>query len=147
MNREHFGKILRDTGRSGVYHTPQQGMADLLAAAEAAGFAVFHLDLDATGDKDDLLGRIALALEFPDWFGQNWDALQDCLTDLSWLHAEGYVLILDRCDAFRADHGEDFATLLQICGAAADYWREERIPFWTLVDMRADGIAWLPGLA
>jgi hypothetical protein len=34
-------------------------------------------------------------LAFPAWFGHNWDALADCLTDLSWLPAAGYVLIWD----------------------------------------------------
>lgn len=147
MSREHFERILRDVARAGVYHTPQQGMADLLAAAESAGYAVSRLDLSAAKDKDGLLKRIALTLEFPDWFGHNWDALQDCLTDLSWQPAEGYVMLLEHCDAFRAGHGEDFATVLQIFESASAYWREENVPFWTLVDMHADGIAYLPGLA
>ncbi|MBA3902523.1 MAG: hypothetical protein C0522_02430 [Rhodocyclaceae bacterium] len=146
MSREHFGKILRDVTHAGIYHTPQQGMADLLAAAESAGYAVYRVGLGRTKDKEDLLDRIALVLEFPDWFGRNWDALQDCLTDLSWQPAEGHVVILDECDAFRIDHSEDFTTMLQVFGSAADYWREEHIPFWTLVDMHADGIAYLPGL-
>jgi RNAse (barnase) inhibitor barstar len=146
MSREHYGKVLRDTARAGVYHTPPQGMADLVAAAESAGYAVYRVDLGGAKDKDALLERLALSLEFPDWFGHNWDALQDCLTDLSWQPAEGHIVILERCDGFRADHGEDFATALQVFAAASDYWREEGVPFWTLVDMHADGIAYLPGL-
>ncbi len=34
----------------------------------------------------------AAALHFPPTFGENWDAFYDCLTDLAWLPAEGYVL-------------------------------------------------------
>lgn len=147
MSLEHFGKILSDVARAGVYHTPRHGMVDLLAAAEAAGYACYRVDLGQVKDRDGLFQRVATALEFPGWFGHNWDALQDCLTDMSWQPAEGRVVILERCDAFRADHGEDFTTTLQIFSAAADYWREENAPFWTLVDMHADGIAYLPGLA
>ena len=33
-------------------------------------------------DKDELHARIAEALDFPDWYGHNLDALMDCLTDL-----------------------------------------------------------------
>ena len=34
-----------------------------------------------------MLQRIASALGFPSWFGGNWDALFDCLADLSWQSA------------------------------------------------------------
>ena len=33
-------------------------------------------------DKEILHARIAAALDFPDWYGHNLDALMDCLTDL-----------------------------------------------------------------
>ena len=32
-------------------------------------------------NKDTLLTSIAKACNFPDYFGHNWDALWDCLTD------------------------------------------------------------------
>jgi hypothetical protein len=35
--------------------------------------------------KTDLLATLADAGNFPDYFGGNWDALQDCLRDLSWI--------------------------------------------------------------
>ena len=146
MNREHYERVLRDIARAGVYHTPQQGMGDLIVAAEASGFSICRIDLAPVRGKAALFERVATALEFPDWFGHNWDALADCLGDLSWLPADGYLLLLERCDAFRASHGGDFATMLQILAAAAEAWRGERVPFWVLVGMHADGIACLPGL-
>ena len=42
-----------------------------------------RVDLAGCSDKATLLARLAAALQFPDWFGHNWDALSDCLTDLS----------------------------------------------------------------
>ncbi|MBV6409762.1 MAG: barstar family protein [Burkholderiales bacterium] len=146
MSRAHYEPLLRNAERCGVYHAPQQGMADLLAAAEVSGFAVFRIDLAGVGSKDDLFARLATALEFPGWFGRNWDALADCLGDLSWLRANGYLILLEHCDGFRVSHGRDFATALQVFAAAAEAWRGEQVPFWVLVDMHADGIAYLPGL-
>ncbi len=146
MSRAHYGELLRNAARSGVYHSPQQGMTDLLAAAEASGFAIYRVDLAEVRDKDALFERLATALEFPDWFGHNWDALADCLGDLSWQQTDGYLILLEHCDGFRASCGGDFATALQVFAAAAEAWRDECIPFWVLVDMHADGIAYLPGI-
>ena len=146
MSRERYTTLLRDIGRNGVYHIPLKGMAKLLAAAEKSGFAVIRIDLSVVRDKVSLFERLAAALEFPEWFGHNWDALADCLGDLSWLPADGYLLLLEHCDGIRASHGADFATALQVFAAVSDAWRDERVPFWVLVDMQADGIAYLPGL-
>ena len=45
-------------------------------------------------EKSAAISAIAKALDFPSWFGQNLDALYDSLTDLSWLPAGEYVLVV-----------------------------------------------------
>ncbi|QOV39642.1 barstar family protein [Streptomyces ferrugineus] len=42
---------------------------------------VVTLDLDGVMDKAGLMDRCARDLELPDWFGRNWDALADSLSD------------------------------------------------------------------
>jgi RNAse (barnase) inhibitor barstar len=42
---------------------------------------VVTLDLDGVTDKAGLMDRCARALQLPDWFGRNWDALADSLSD------------------------------------------------------------------
>ncbi|MCD9877346.1 barstar family protein [Streptomyces guryensis] len=42
---------------------------------------VVDLDLDGVTDKAGLMDRCARALRLPDWFGRNWDALVDSLSD------------------------------------------------------------------
>ena len=44
--------------------------------------------------KQDLLRALASGLKFPGYFGYNWDALEECLNDLSWLGDEARVVIL-----------------------------------------------------
>lgn len=39
------------------------------------------LDLDGVTDKAGFMDRVARALALPAWFGRNWDALLDSLTD------------------------------------------------------------------
>ena len=45
-------------------------------------------------EKTAAIAAIARALDFPDWFGQNLDALYDSLSDLSWLPEGEYVLVV-----------------------------------------------------
>jgi RNAse (barnase) inhibitor barstar len=103
-----------------------------------------RVDLAPARDKDQMLAAIGKALRFPEWFGHNWDALADCLLDMGWLPAPGYVIILDHCDGIHGRAEEDFVKLMRVFQESAETWREDETPFWCLVDMQADGIAWLP---
>jgi RNAse (barnase) inhibitor barstar len=112
-------------------------------AAESLEYPMHRVDLARVTDQGGLSRRRRQGLDFPDWYGHNWDALADCLTDLSWMAADGYVIVLDHADAFASAAPTDFATALSIFQDAADTWREDGIPFWTLVGTASDGIAWL----
>ena len=43
-------------------------------------------------DKSVLLHAIADQLSFPHYFGYNWDALDECLSDLSWITVSAVCL-------------------------------------------------------
>lgn len=65
--------------------------------------------------KPALLAALAKALRFPDCFGHNWDALDECLRDLSWLSVEH--VHLDHPEWPALDTKEE-ATYLDILGSA-----------------------------
>ena len=88
-----------------------------------------RIDLDGCTDKATLLARFAAAFHFPDWFGHNWDALSDCLTDLSWLPARHYRIELAQPQALRTAASETLDTALEILGEVAEFWADEGVIF------------------
>ncbi len=67
----------------------------------------------------------AAALQFPLYFGENWDALLDCLTDLSWLDSSALVLLLAEAHLLlETATAEDVHRCLQVLEHAARYWNK-----------------------
>jgi hypothetical protein len=129
---------LSDATKSGVYRASRTD--EILAATHGSGLHVARIDLGGAAAKEALLARIAGALAFPSWFGGNWDALEDCLSDLSWMPAAGYVLLLERASGLPAD---ERGTLADILASAATSWAERKRPFFAVF---VDGAAELPAL-
>jgi hypothetical protein len=86
-------------------------------------FAVAVLDGTAASTRAGFFQEIARVLHFPDYFGHNWDAVYDCLTDLSWLPAAGYVLVLDGVNRFAMDEPEQWAIGLKVLREACAFWQ------------------------
>ena len=134
---------LQDASRSATYKAPR--MDELLDATSGAGFDLVRIDLARVSDKEELLGRFASALAFPQWFGGNWDALEDCLTDLSWRPADRRVLLIEGFQDLRARRPDDFGVLLDVIVSSAQYWNERgRIFFAVFID--PEGTLALPDL-
>jgi RNAse (barnase) inhibitor barstar len=144
MSVAHYQCLFADAALAGVHHLPHGRIDDLIEGARAADCLVLRVDLSTVRHKQGLLDALGKALRFPEWFGHNWDALADCLQDMAWLPAPGYLVILDHCDGIHGRAEADFVKLLQVFQDASNVWREDGVPFWCLVDMQADGIAWLP---
>ena len=69
--------------------------------ATLAELGLEQLDLDTArvASEAGLLAELARAFRFPDYFGGNWDAADECLRDLSWLPARGYVLRIPNAES------------------------------------------------
>lgn len=48
------------------------------------------LDGEKMETKSELFDELSSQLEFPDYFGRNWDAVDECLQDLDWFN--NYIL-------------------------------------------------------
>jgi RNAse (barnase) inhibitor barstar len=125
-------ETLSDLGAAGVYQLAEP-VSSIEAAAQEHEYAMWQIDCSGVASKAALLRAIAETLAFPDWFGENWDALEDCLTDLSWHDAPGYVIVLENCGPLSRTDPEAFETALEIFDSAAEYWYDEDVPFWVFV--------------
>jgi RNAse (barnase) inhibitor barstar len=124
-------RSLVNTERSGVRHLAADPK-DIEQLAKTLGLVVVRVDLARLASKTGLLGRTARTLRFPEWFGNNWDALYDCLTDLSWLDGNGWVLIFENAKGFAERKSRLFENAIEVFQAASDYWRRAGKPFWVL---------------
>lgn len=125
-------KLLLDASRAGVFHLAEDAR-ELAQAAADAGLLAVRLDIGHAHDKADFIAHVSRGMKFPDWFGGNWDAFADCLKDLSWLPAAGYVVILEKSKHFCAGHHHEFEEAMDIMAEAAVHWRAQGKPFWTLI--------------
>lgn len=80
------------------------------------GFEVDVVNLSDVGDKDALMGRIAHVLRLPEWFGRNWDALDEALADR--YSRSVRVLVLDHLEALARSDRRTVATLIQVAADA-----------------------------
>jgi barstar (barnase inhibitor) len=85
-------------------------------------------------DKRHFLAAVARAMGLPRWFGMNWDALADALTDFDWQPGTVHVLFCSNLDAFAQRSPIDFATALAVLEDAACFWAERDVHFLVLVE-------------
>ena len=101
----------------------------LSSALEAAGWRTFHVDGKKVKDKASFLSACAKAMEFPDYFGGNWDAFEECINELSWAEAKGYLVVLENMGKFVEAAPSDWKTACEIFTSAAANWKKQKTPF------------------
>jgi RNAse (barnase) inhibitor barstar len=123
--------------RSGVYRAPAH-VDSVRKDAAAAGLTWLDMPLAAVTDKQQFLALCAKQMKLPPHFGDNWDALSDCVRDFAWLKAKGYVLHLTNGEKFAKAAPDDYETALAVLSEAAAYWKDKGTPFFVLVDAAKD---------
>ncbi|MBW8803576.1 MAG: barstar family protein [Catenulisporales bacterium] len=121
-----------------VWHS-QRTLSRIRAEAEEIGWRCVVVDGPAATDKASFLDECERAYRFPDYFGHNWDALADCLFDLSWLPppevgtGAGILTVFEHGDAFARADLDAYDMALEIWQEAAEAWRRIGVPFTVLL--------------
>ena len=98
--------------------------SDLAAQARALGYAVFEADCSKAKSCSAVLRAIANAVDHPEYFGSNLDALLDCLTGVVLDEQRGALVVLrdlNKDDPGIAAHTE---AILETFSDAVEYARD-----------------------
>jgi hypothetical protein len=70
-----------------------------------------------------LFNEFTAALQFPYYFGENWNAFDECITDLDWIPGDFYVLIITEAHLLLAEESKDqLQALTSILDEAGNEW-------------------------
>lgn len=73
-------------------------------------------------DSDGVFTQFYEALRLPDYFGWNWNALRDCLTDLHWINAKHFLITIDDADVALSESTEEREILFRALNDAVKFW-------------------------
>jgi hypothetical protein len=116
---------------AGVWRVPSgRPTTAAVAALTAGGWSVRRVALPRVGDRRAVIDAFATALGFPGWVGQNWDALEDALRDLSWWvsGARGRAVVVTGWASFGRREAVDAAVLGEVLRSAASSFGETDEP-------------------
>src|SRR6476660_8897575 len=121
--------VLTAPAAAGIYRVPARlSVAAVARRVASTDTRLAVLPGNRITDKSTLLRAAAEALTFPPYFGRNWDAFADCLSDLSWLPAPGCAILYDNPAPLIRQSPQDWAIAIEIFGAAAERWRVADVP-------------------
>jgi len=122
--------LLNKLQKGGLVDVSSSERDEVIKTAEQAGLTAFVVDCDRARSRSAVLRAVVKAVDFPEFFGSNLDALFDCLCDtvldqktglFLWFHnlhsgdpalEEDAVLIQNVCDdvvEYAANNGRVFA--------------------------------------
>jgi len=96
----------------------------LAEQARLQGLALCVAECDRARSRSAVLRAIANAVDFPEYFGGNLDALYDCLCDTVMDQKSGVVLVLHKLHSGDPALQEDAARIVSVCDDAAEFARE-----------------------
>lgn len=90
---------------------------------------LFYIEGKNIKNKQEFFQACFSSLNLPDYFGNNWDAWEECLTDLSWCPANSYLFYYHNSPFFANNSPQDWGILLDILQEAIAYWQKQNTSF------------------
>ena len=131
--KEELQQLLNSEGASGLYRIEASAEPETVRLlAEERGWRFFHVDGSQVEDKRSFIRTAGKAMDFPAYSGQNWDAFEESIRDLTWAPAPGYLVLFGEPDQFAARDPEQWGIAKSILENAVDTWRANDVPMVVL---------------
>lgn len=126
--------LVRGKSQPNIYRFPLYiSLEELSQLCQDYNCQLFYFDGRTINNKADFLKTASKVINLPKYFGYNWDALQDCLTDLSWFEAPSYLIAYDQWQNFAHNYPQDWQILNDIFSEAIAYWLKRNKRFYVLL--------------
>jgi hypothetical protein len=115
---------------SGFLHAVHLESADsTVAVLRSHGFEIRNLDGRLLSRQLQLHAELKRSLGFPDWCGSNWDAVNDCWSEVDWpAHT---AIVIERSDEAAQTNPKLFGELCSMLSNLAMHSREQIELFMT----------------
>jgi RNAse (barnase) inhibitor barstar len=107
--------------KGGLLDVATVSQKEVVEAAQSLGMTMFVVDCDRARSRSAVLRAIAKAVDFPEFFGSNLDALYDCLCDTVQDQKAGMFLWLHNLHSGDPALADDAAAIISVCGDAAEF--------------------------
>lgn len=107
--------------KGGLIDVPASSRDGVIEAAAAAGLTAFLVDCDRARSRSAVLRAVVKAIDFPEFFGGNLDALYDCLCDTIMDQKSGLFLWFEKLHSGDPALTDDAAAIISICNDAVDF--------------------------
>jgi hypothetical protein len=112
-----------DSGTSVVFMSDAEAEDESRTTqAHGPGSAVRVIRGWKCGTLGDLHNEVGAALQFPSYYGENWDAMDECIRDLSWMPANSYLVVVLDIGSVLPDDEVGLRTFLTVLSDASKAW-------------------------
>jgi len=126
--------IFNNEQKPGIYRLGSRAKPDsIIEACQEENWHCFYINGREVKDKPTFLQNCGKAMSFPEYFGGNWDAFEECVNDLEWLEpANGYVLLYDHVVQFARKEPEEWKMAHNILAESVQRWQGTKTPLYIL---------------
>ena len=127
-------KFVKKTDANTAYHA-------FYTASHVPNAYAAYIRGDRCTTRSEFFREFSAALQFPDYFGENWDAVDECLCDMEWLSFRSLTIVIDGYEKLfgkRKSAVKNKEILCRTLESAGAFWAKLGIPFCVIAVYNED---------